>query len=107
MRRSKTDQTAQGRRLGISHGHTCCCPVAALESWMTLAGIQTGPLFRGVDGHGSIFSQRSTGEAVSLIVKERVASIGLDPVAYSGHSIRAGLATSAAQAGVSSWVRGR
>ena len=51
-----------------------------------------------------IFGQRLTGEAVSLIVKERVAAIGLDPAAYSGHSLRAGLATSAAQAGVSSWA---
>ena len=40
---------------------------------------------------------------MSLVIKERVAAVGLDPVDYSGHSLRAGLATSAAAAGVSSW----
>ena len=48
-----------------------------------------------VDRHG-----RLSGEAVSLVVQERVAAVGLDPSPYSGHSLRAGLATSAAQAGV-------
>jgi integrase len=36
-------------------------------------------------------------------VKERAGAVGIDPVGYSGHSLRAGLATSAAQAGVPSW----
>jgi integrase len=34
-------------------------------------------------------------------VRERVASAGIDPTGYSGHSLRAGFATSAAQTGVS------
>jgi integrase len=46
---------------------------------------------------------RLSGEAVSLVVRERVAAAGLDPTRYSGHSLRAGLATSAAQAGVPTW----
>ncbi len=33
----------------------------------------------------------------------RAAAVGLDPSRYAGHSLRAGLATSAAAAGVSSW----
>jgi integrase len=37
------------------------------------------------------------------VVRERVQAAGIDPGNYSGHSLRAGLATSAAQAGVSSW----
>jgi integrase len=37
------------------------------------------------------------------VVRERVEAAGIDPKDYSGHSLRAGLATSAAQAGVSSW----
>ena len=35
--------------------------------------------------------------------RERAAAAGLDPMGYSGHSLRAGLATSAAQAGVPAW----
>jgi integrase len=46
---------------------------------------------------------RLSGEAVSLVVRERTAAAGLDPAPYSGHSLRAGLATSAAQAGVPTW----
>jgi len=38
---------------------------------------------------------------VALIVKRAVEKAGLDPDKYAGHSLPAGLATSAAQAGVS------
>ena len=44
-----------------------------------------------------------SGEAVSLVVRDRVAAAGFDPAPYTGHSLRAGLATSAAQAGVPTW----
>jgi hypothetical protein len=37
---------------------------------------------------------------VALILKKRPAQAGLDPAIYSGHSLRAGLVTSAAQHGV-------
>src|SRR5688572_28418076 len=66
-------------------------------------GIEAEPIFRGVNRHSHLLDQRLSGEAVSLIVKERIAAAGLDPVRYSGHSLRAGFATSAAQAGASSW----
>lgn len=56
-----------------------------------------------MDRHGKVYEQRLSGEAVSLVIKERVAAVGLDPDDYSGHSLRAGLVTSAAAAGVSSW----
>jgi integrase len=46
---------------------------------------------------------RLSGEAVSLIVRQRLAAAGIDPSGYSGHSLRAGLATSAAEAGVPTW----
>jgi integrase len=46
---------------------------------------------------------RLSGEAVSLLLKERVAAAGFAPASYSGHSLRSGFATSAAQAGVTAW----
>ena len=103
LRRSKTDQTGAGRKVGIPNGRTRYCPVAALESWLTRSGIGDGPVFRPIDRHGRMCGDRLSGEAVSLVVKERLAAAGIDPTGYSGHSLRAGLATSAAQAGVSSW----
>jgi integrase len=103
LRRSKTDQLGQGRKVAIPHGRTRFCPVAALCAWLTRSGIGHGPVFRPVDRHGRTKGDRLSGEAVSLVVRERVAAAGIDPSGYSGHSLRAGLATSAAQAGVSSW----
>jgi len=58
-------------------------------------------VFRPVDRHGRVVSKRLSGEAVSLVVKERVAAACIDPAGFSGHSLRAGFATSAVQAGVS------
>ena len=42
--------------------------------------------------------------AVALIIKRRAQEAGIDPSSVSGHSLRAGLATSAAAAGVSERV---
>jgi integrase len=103
LRRSKTDQEGTGRKIGIPFGRTRFCPVAALERWRERAGVAEGAIFRPVDRHGRVAPDRLSDEAVSTVVKERVAQAGFDPDEYSGHSLRAGLATSAAQAGISSW----
>ena len=100
LRRSKTDQEGAGRKVGIPFGRTRHCPVLALDRWLAAAGIDAGPVFRPVDRHGRVASERLSGEAVSLVVKERVAAAGIDPIGFSGHSLRAGFATSAVQAGV-------
>jgi len=102
LRRSKTDQEGAGRKVGVPYGRTRHCPVLALERWLAVSGIEAGQMFRPVDRHGRIASERLSGEAVSLVVKERVAAAGIDPSGFSGHSVRAGFATSAATAGVSS-----
>ncbi len=101
LRRSKTDQEGRGRKIGIPYGRTRWCPVKSLTDWLDHAGINDGPIFRPVDRHGHIANQRLSGEAVSIVVKQRAKKAGFDPDAYSGHSLRAGLATSAAIAGVS------
>ncbi len=98
--RSKTDQEGVGRKVGIPFGHNAAtCPVDALMAWLEVAGIDSGPVFRGVDRHGHI-GGRLTGCGVALLVKHYVAAIGRDPRAFSGHSLRAGHATAAALAGV-------
>jgi len=100
IRRSKTDQDGAGRRIGIPYGSSPeTCPVRALHAWLTAAGITTGPLFRGVGRWGRISSERLTDRAVARTIKRHVAAVGLDPRAYAGHSLRSGLATSAARAG--------
>jgi integrase len=103
LRRSKTDQEGAGRKIGIPYGRIRHCPVRALQRWRECAAIEDGPMFRPVDRHGRVGLQRLSADAVSLIVKERVRAIGFDEAKYSGHSLRSGFATSAAQAGVSQW----
>ena len=102
LRRSKTDQEGQGRAIGIPHGaNAATCPVKALRAWLKAAGIDEGPIFRPVNRHGHIAPARLSAGAVADVVKRCAQAAGLDPDNYAGHSLRAGLATSAAAAGVS------
>jgi integrase len=97
--RSKTDQEGKGTKIGIPYGRNpLTCPVTALRDWLRAARITSGPVFRSVNRHGHI-GGRLTGAAVARIVKRSAESAGLDPTQYSGHSLRSGLATSAAHAG--------
>lgn len=102
VRRSKTDQEGEGRRVGIPRGADAgTCPIHALEAWRTAAGITSGALFRSVNRHGQVLGHRLSGEAVALAVKRCAEKLGYDPHDFAGHSLRAGLATSAAAAGKS------
>lgn len=101
IRRSKTDQTGQGRKIGIPLARGRYCPVRAYEDWIEVAGVECGPVFRSLTRHGRVNPGRLSTRSVSDIVKARVKDIGYDPANYSGHSLRAGLATSAAMAGLS------
>lgn len=103
LRRSKTDQEGRGRVVAIPYVRGRHCPCRALQAWLQASGIiQRGPLFRGVSRHDRVLSARLTAQSVALIIKQRAAAVGLDPTRYSGHSLRAGFATSAAQSGVGS-----
>lgn len=103
LRFSKTDQQGHGRKIAIPFGRGIVCPVLALQEWMEISGVTEGAIFRGVNRHGVISSSALTSQVVALVVKERAAAVGLDPSRYAGHSLRAGLVTSAAKLGVSSW----
>lgn len=98
--RSKTDQEGAGRIVGVPYGsNPATCPVRNLKKWIEVSGIEGGPLFRSVDRHGRIGSDRLSCKSVCLMVKQAVAAIGLDPTNFGGHSLRAGLATEAARCG--------
>ena len=100
VRRSKTDPEAVGREVGIPWGsHVDSCPVRALRAWREVAGAGAGPLFRAVDRHDHVAAARLTPQSVALVVKRACRRAGMDPRTYAGHSLRAGLATSAAQGG--------
>ena len=100
LQRSKTDPEGAGDEVGIPFGqHPETCPIRALRAWRSAAGIAGGALFRGVDRHDHLASDRLTAGSVARIVQRAARTAGLDPARYAGHSLRAGLATTAAQGG--------
>lgn len=103
IRRSKTDQTGQGRQIGIPFARGRHCPVRALRAWLEEAAITEGPIYRSINRHGVVAEQRLSGQAVSMVIKDRLIHAGMDASGFSGHSLRSGFVTSAAKAGVSSW----
>ena len=98
---SKTDQEGTGETKGIPYGSMpATCPVRALRAWLDAASIVAGPIFRPINRWGQIQAKPLTGHAVAELIKQLAESAGYDPAAFSGHSLRAGLATAAAAAGV-------
>jgi integrase len=102
LRRSKTDQEAVGRKIGIPYGSNPeTCPVRVLQSWLETVGMASGPVFRPINRHGKVRQSRLAPADVARIVKKLALRAGLDPAKYAGHSLRAGHATAAAVAGAS------
>ena len=101
LRRSKTDQEGEGRKVGLPFGSTSStCPVRAFTAWTEEAQITSGAIFKSINRHGHL-GKRLTGRAVALVVKRAARLAGLDESRLAGHSLRAGLATAAAAAGKS------
>jgi integrase len=102
LRRSKTDQDGQGRKVGIPYGsNPDTCPVRTVQGWLELAGIASGPLFCSITRHGQLQTGRLSAVDVARVVKKLAERAGLDPAKFAGHSLRAGHATTAAIAGAS------
>lgn len=101
LRKSKTDQESRGRVVAVEHGvRPETCAGTALEDWLSAAGAKDGPLFRAVNRHGSVGRERLNGRAVARILQRRARGAGLPADNLAGHSLRSGLATAAANAGV-------
>jgi len=100
LRHSKTDQTGAGRQIPVPFGSArLTCAVRALRDWLTAASIVEGAVFRGVK-YGRTHRRLCPGD-VAVIAKRRALDAGIAVELVSGHSLRAGLATSAAKAGKS------
>jgi site-specific recombinase XerD len=93
LRKSKTDQEAEGAIRGLPYGsHPATCPVRAWRRWLAASGINTGPAFRSVSRHGRLGTKHLSDRALADIVKKRATAVGLAGV-FAGHSLRAGFAT--------------
>ena len=98
IRRSKTDQRGRGHRVAVPEGEVIR-PVSRLLAWLRLSGVRSGPLFRSLRRGGHVQDRALDPSDIARLVKRHVAGIGLDPAEYSGHSLRAGFVTSAAECG--------
>lgn len=93
------------REVEIGHGsNEQTCPVHALSQWLHYARIDFGPVFVAVSRNGLKATQdRLNDKHVARLIKQTVEDAGLRPELskaerlrlYSGHSLRAGLASSA------------
>jgi len=107
---SKTDQTGEGRMIFLPATNDKYCPVKALNHWLELAMIESGPLFYKINKSNTIekYTMNYKNEKVSLndasfvlILKKRAAEAGLnDCNKISGHSLRIGSITQARMNGV-------
>lgn len=102
VRASKTDQKRDGRKVAIPFGKDpSTCPVRALLTWLDAANISEGPVFRGMTKVGTPRTTALSDRMVAEIVKTYCSKIKKRVALFSGHSLRSGLATSAAIAGAS------
>ena len=103
IRRSKTDQTAEGAAVAVPEGRRIK-PLLHLRAWLAAAAISEGPVFRPLwKGGQRVRDCRLSDHAVARILQARAAAAGLEPTQYGGHSLRAGFVTAAARAGADVW----
>jgi integrase len=102
--RSKTDQVGEGSLVAIAANPLAAsCPVTAVRSWLAMAGITQGCVFRRITRDDAVGRHGLAGESVRLILKERAWEAGyrgeeLDRI--TPHSLRAGCITTLVQASV-------
>ena len=101
IKKSKTDQFGEGLVKGIPYfDNLQYCPVISLKKWIDISNIYSGPLFRRFTKGSSLSVNRLSDQTVALLIKEYTKLAGIDNKNYSGHSLRSGFATSAAESGV-------
>lgn len=93
------------REVEIGRGSSdATCPLTALETWLSFARIAHGPLFRRVTGKGkTVAAERLRDQEVARLVKKTALAAGVRGdlpegergKLFAGHSLRAGLASSA------------
>jgi len=101
IKRSKTDQFGEGFTKALPYFDSSqYCPVVSLKKWIDISKITTGPVFRRFVKGSKLSENRLTDQTVALLIKEYLNLVGIDSKNYSGHSLRSGFATSAAESGV-------
>ena len=100
LKRSKTDQFGEGMVKGLPYfSNELYCPVINLKKWLELSNIKSGPIFRRFVKGSVLTNNRLTDQSVVLIIKDYLNLAGIENKNYSGHSLRSGFATVAAESG--------
>ena len=101
IKRSKTDQFGEGFIKALPYFDSSqYCPVISLKKWLDISKITSGPLFRRFLKGSKLSENRLTDQTVAILIKEYLNLAGINSKNYSGHSLRSGFATSAAESGV-------
>jgi len=99
--KSKTDQTGEGFIKPLAaHKDKRLDPVAALQAWLNVSGVTSGPIFRRTVA-GRVMGKRITPQVVALVVKDAARRIGLNAKVFAAHSLRSGYVTTLRKRGVS------
>ena len=100
IKKSKTDQYGEGMVKGLPYFiNEIYCPVLSLKKWLDLSKIKSGPIFRRFAKGSSLTNNRLTDQSVVLLIKNYLNLAGIENSNYSGHSLRSGFATVAAESG--------
>ena len=100
LKRSKTDQFGEGSVKGLPYfDNSQYCPVLSVKKWIEISNIEKGPLFRRFSKGSKLTDNRLTDQTVALLIKKYLKLAGIESKNYSGHSLRSGFATSAAESG--------
>jgi len=101
LKRSKTDQFGEGSVKGLPYfENSQYCPVVSLSKWIKISKINSGALFRRFTKGSKLSENRLSDQTVALLIKDYLEIAGIESRNYSGHSLRSGFATSAAESGV-------
>jgi site-specific recombinase XerD len=100
VKRSNTDQFGEGSIKGLPYfDNSQYCPVLSIKKWIEISKINSGALFRRFTKGSNLSEKRLTDQTVALLIKEYLDLAGINSKNYSGHSLRSGFATTAAEAG--------
>jgi len=100
LKRSKTDQYGEGSVKGLPYfDNSQYCPVVSMLKWIKISKINSGPLFRRFIKGSKLSDSRLSDQTVALLIKDYLKIAGIESRQYSGHSLRSGFATSAAESG--------
>ena len=100
LKRSKTDQFSKGSLKGLPYfDNSQYCPVVSIRKWIEISKINSGSLFRRFTKGSKLSNNRLSDQTVALIIKDYLKIAGIESRNYSGHSLRSGFATSAAESG--------